>query len=199
MNELSNHDHSRFMTRTNHTVGRVSGMGHEAAGRNVNKGIMKEAVVIQMTWPGAPTIYYGDEIGMVGWTDPDNRRTFPWGKEDWELVEFHRDMIRLRKHISCLRHGSYRQLQSGAHLIVYGRFNLENQAVVVVNNSREERDLSIPVWTVGIRDGEITRVMQTWKEGYNVGRLKWNVEGGRLQVKIPAVCAMVFAAGRWEE
>ena len=199
MNELPNHDHSRFMTRTNHTVGRVSGMGHEAAGRNVNKGIMKEAVVIQMTWPGAPTIYYGDEIGMVGWTDPDNRRTFPWGKEDWELVEFHRDMIRLRKHISCLRHGSYRQLQSGAHLIVYGRFNLENQAVVVVNNSREERDLSIPVWTVGIRDGEITRVMQTWKEGYNVGRLKWNVEGGRLQVKIPAVCAMVFAAGRWEE
>ena len=160
---------------------------------------MKEAVVIQMTWPGAPTIYYGDEIGMVGWTDPDNRRTFPWGKEDWELVEFHRDMIRLRKHISCLRHGSYRQLQSGAHLIVYGRFNLENQAVVVVNNSREERDLSIPVWTVGIRDGEITRVMQTWKEGYNVGHLKWNVEGGRLQVKIPAVCAMVFAAGRWEE
>ena len=87
---------------------------------------------------------------------------------------------------------------------IAGNISFKDERVVACllytsNNSREERDLSIPVWTVGIRDGEITRVMQTWKEGYNVGHLKWNVEGGRLQVKIPAVCAMVFAAGRWEE
>lgn len=55
---------------------------------------MREAVVMQMTWPGAPTVYYGDEAGVCGFTDPDNRRTYPWGHEDQELIAFHREMIR---------------------------------------------------------------------------------------------------------
>ena len=87
MNELSNHDHSRFLTRTNSTVGRIATKGAKAANENVEKCILREAVVMQMTWPGAPTVYYGDEAGMVGWTDPDNRRSYPWGKQDWELIE----------------------------------------------------------------------------------------------------------------
>ena len=78
MNELSNHDHSRFLTRTNHKVGRVAHLGSEAAGQDINKAVFREAVVMQMTWPGAPTIYYGDEAGLCGFTDPDNRRTYPW-------------------------------------------------------------------------------------------------------------------------
>ncbi len=82
MNELSNHDHSRFLTRTNHKVGRVAHLGSEAAGQDINKAVFREAVVMQMTWPGAPTIYYGDEAGLCGFTDPDNRRTYPWGRED---------------------------------------------------------------------------------------------------------------------
>lgn len=77
MNELSNHDHSRFLTRTNHRVGRVQELGAEAANENVNVAVMREAVVMQMTWPGAPTVYYGDEAGVCGFTDPDNRRTYP--------------------------------------------------------------------------------------------------------------------------
>ena len=78
MNELSNHDHSRFLTRTNHMVGRVEHLGPEAANEYVNKAVMREAVVMQMTWVGAPTVYYGDEAGVCGFTDPDNRRTYPW-------------------------------------------------------------------------------------------------------------------------
>ena len=93
MNELSNHDHSRFLTRTNHFVGRTNSHGPEAANNNVNKAVLREAVVIQMTWPGAPTVYYGDEAGVTGFTDPDNRRTYPWGREDKELIRFHKDMI----------------------------------------------------------------------------------------------------------
>ena len=75
MNELSNHDHSRFLTRTNHKAGRAEKLGTRAAEEGVNKGVLREAVVMQMTWPGAPTIYYGDEAGLCGFTDPDNRRT----------------------------------------------------------------------------------------------------------------------------
>ena len=68
MNELSNHDHSRFLTRTNKKVGRAEQLGTDAAGRGINKAVMKEAVVFQMTWPGAPTLYYGDEAGRVSYT-----------------------------------------------------------------------------------------------------------------------------------
>ncbi len=51
MNELSNHDHSRFLTRTNRRVGRISYAGAEAASQNINPAVMREGVVVQMTWP----------------------------------------------------------------------------------------------------------------------------------------------------
>lgn len=102
MNELSNHDHSRFLTRTNHMVGRVEHLGPEAANEYVNKAVMREAVVMQMTWVGAPTIYYGDEAGVCGFTDPDNRRTYPWGREDHELLRFTKKRSRPTKSIRHL-------------------------------------------------------------------------------------------------
>ena len=105
MNELSNHDHSRFLTRTNRKVGRVGDLGSDAAEENVRKAVFKEAVLLQMTWPGAPTIYYGDEAGVCGFTDPDNRRTYPWGAEDQELVEFHRQAIAMHKRYRTLTYG----------------------------------------------------------------------------------------------
>ena len=83
---MSNHDDSRFLTRTNETVGRTASLGPDAANHGVSKAVMKEAVVMHMTLPGAPTLYYGDEAGLCGWTDPDNRRTYPWGREDLELL-----------------------------------------------------------------------------------------------------------------
>ena len=74
MNQLDNHDHSRFMTRTNMKPGRSSdAAGPEGANKGINKGIYKEATVLQMTWPGAPTLYYGDEAGVCGYTDPKSR------------------------------------------------------------------------------------------------------------------------------
>ena len=65
MNELSNHDHSRFMTRTNRRVGRLASAGAKAAEEGISYGIFRQGVVMQMTWPGAPTIYYGDEAGRL--------------------------------------------------------------------------------------------------------------------------------------
>ena len=135
MNELSNHDHSRFLTRTNRTVGRTDSRGPKAAEINVNKGVFKEAVVVQMTWPGAPTIYYGDEAGVCGWTDPDNRRTYPWGHEDKELIEFHKAVINIHKSVPALIDGSYKNLFGEYNVIAYGRFKRSSQAVTIVNNN----------------------------------------------------------------
>ena len=121
MNELSNHDHSRFLTRTNGVVGRIGTVGADAANRGVKVCVLREAVMVQMTWPGAPTVYYGDEAGVCGWTDPDSRRTYPWGHEDLELIEFHRYMIRIHKALPVLRCGAVKELLAGRNVIASGR------------------------------------------------------------------------------
>ena len=148
---------------------------------------------MQMTWPGAPTLYYGDEAGQVGWTDPDNRRTYPWGKEDWELIEFHRYMIALHKTLPCFRHGSIKPLMAGEHLVAYGRFTRDTKAVIIVNNMVEYRNVSIPVWEAEIPlNAQVERVMKTTQGGYNVGRVMCQVRDGMLNVTMDPVSAVVY-------
>lgn len=155
MNELSNHDHSRFLTRTNHKVGRVANLGHAAASEGVNPAVMREAVVMQMTWPGAPTIYYGDEVSVCGFTDPDNRRTYPWGYEDQMMLGFHKAAVRVHKAYPVLKYGSLKFLYKDYNCLAYGRFSQEDQVLVIFNNNNDgERRMTIPVWEIGVRNQE---------------------------------------------
>ena len=135
MNELSNHDHSRFLTRTNHMVGRVEHLGPEAANEYVNKAVMREAVVMQMTWVGAPTVYYGDEAGVCGFTDPDNRRTYPWGHEDQELIAFHKEAIRIHKEHPALKTGSLKILGGEENILSYARFKGHDRIIVEIGRA----------------------------------------------------------------
>ncbi len=193
MNELSNHDHSRFLTRTNHKVGRAEVFGPEAAGQDTNKGIMKEAVVFQMTWPGAPTIYYGDEAGQVGFTDPDNRRTYPWGKEDMDLLGFHREMIRIHKESEAFRTGSVKFLCGEYNFSSYARFNREDQYVIVMNNDGISRTVEIDVWQANIpKKCELKQEMFSYENGYSVSPVIYNVEGGKLNLTMPKYSALVL-------
>lgn len=148
INQLSNHDHSRFLTRTNKCVGTLKSMGSEAAGEGVDKRIFYLAVLIQMTWTGSPALYYGDEAGLVGWTDPDNRRTYPWGREDWETYDVHKSAIALRKRIHCLKMGSLMPLDAGNGYIIYARFDKEDCAIVCINCSEKQVSLSVPAWLI---------------------------------------------------
>ena len=150
MNELDNHDHSRFLTRTNHVAGRVEQLGTGAAEEDVDKAVLREAVVMQMTWPGAPTVYYGDEAGLCGFTDPDDRRPFPWGKEDRELQAFYKAAIALHKQYPVLRTGSLALLYQDQHVLGYARFNEKEQILVFINNRKEAVDLEAQVWPAGI-------------------------------------------------
>lgn len=193
MNELSNHDHSRFLTRTNRQVGRIGTHGAEAANEGIQVEVFREAVLIQMTWPGSPTIYYGDEAGVCGWTDPDNRRTYPWGKEDLELIEFHCYMVRLHKNSEALRKGSLKQLLADRQLIAYGRFLKDEKCVVVINNSASDRSISIPVWEIGISDDDtLNRVMMTTASGYNVGVISYPVKDGMVNLELSGNSGMLF-------
>ena len=162
MNELDNHDHSRFLTRTNHRVGRVANVGPYAAAENTNKAVLREAVVIQMTWPGAPTLYYGDEAGQVGFTDPDNRRTYPWGQEDQELIRFYKEMIAVHRRFPVLAMGSLKFLYHDYNVLSYGRFNQEEQVIVVINNRNERVHVEIPVWLTGINRSSVAKLTQVF-------------------------------------
>ena len=193
MNELSNHDHSRFLTRTNHKAGRVAQLGTEAAEKDVNKAILREAVIMQMTWIGAPTIYYGDEAGLCGFTDPDNRRTFPWGNEDKELQAFHKEVIRIHKEEKPLKKGSIKLLASDENLLAYGRFEADEQIVVVVNNSDELRTVTVPVWYAGIEmEGWMKRLIYSYENGYTTEYDEYIVQDGEIVLNMGSHSAIVL-------
>ena len=193
MNELSNHDHSRFLTRTNHRVGRVAQLGHHAAEEQVDVAVMREAVVMQMTWPGAPTLYYGDEAGLCGFTDPDNRRTYPWGRENLELIAFHREMIRIHKKYPVLSHGSLKFLHGEHNVISYGRFDEKERVIVAFHNGEGEKTFMLPVWQAGVcSENPLRRVMFTGNWGYTTEPEEYLAEGGELTLTLPATSAVVL-------
>ena len=162
MNQLSNHDHSRFLTRTNHRTGRVADFDYDAASADVDKGIMRQAVLMQMTWPGAPTLYYGDEAGVCGFTDPDSRRTYPWGHEDKGMLEFHRRAIALHRAHRVLRTGSLKFLASGDGYLAYARFDSTEQVACAFNITDKEISMTLPVWTAGVpMDAEMEILFDT--------------------------------------
>ncbi|MBQ9505054.1 MAG: glycoside hydrolase family 13 protein [Lachnospiraceae bacterium] len=193
MNELSNHDHSRFLTRTNHKVGRIATLGAKAADEGVDKAVMREAVLIQMTWIGSPTIYYGDEAGVTGFTDPDNRRTYPWGDEDFELIDFHRACVRIHKENEELKTGSLLNLLSGPGYISYGRFNQTDCCVVVVNNNDHDVELDIPVWRCRVfRKSDMKRLMMSYDTSFTTSPEVFPVNNARLHVVMPKKSAALF-------
>ena len=196
MNQLSNHDHSRFLTRTNMKVGRTNTLGWQAADEGVNKPVMRLAVLMQMTWIGAPTIYYGDEAGLTGFTDPDNRRTYPWGREDHELIAFHREMIAIHKNNRELVEGSLLRLVGEPYLVSYARFTAEDCTVVAINRSEEERMVNLPIWQVCDTKSKSAFVKQmlTTKDGYSKEVVEYDIEGANLRITLPPVSGIVLRA-----
>lgn len=193
MNELSNHDHSRFLTRTNRRVGRTATAGPQAAEANVNKGVLKEAVVVQMTWPGAPTIYYGDEAGVCGWTDPDSRRTYPWGHEDQDLIQVHKELIKIHKAYDAIKTGSIIFLGGGPMYLSYGRFDEKDKIIVAINNHFDSLTMDINVWELGIDDSDtLVRLIETTENGYDVSAKFYNSVNGVLHITLPAISGVII-------
>ena len=193
MNELSNHDHSRFLTRTNRKVGRTAYLGPEAANEGVDKAIMRLAVMIQMTWPGAPTIYYGDEAGLCGWTDPDNRRAYPWGREDLDLIDFHKEIIRVHKDYQAMKTGSIMFLHGQYQFISYGRFDEQDKFVIAINSGDQPVSVELPVWRLGLTEAtRMARLINTSPEGFSLETAMYSVENGILRLNCPPKYGVVI-------
>ena len=130
LNLLGTHDTPRILTELNE-----------------DKELLNLAVAIQMTFEGVPYVYYGDEAGMTGGKDPDNRKTYPWKNEDKELIAFYKKMIKDRNNNEVLSRGDTTFLNlENEDVFAYIRYmenSQENEVLVIVNRSNNENTVSI--------------------------------------------------------
>ena len=125
MNLLGTHDTPRILTAL---VDDFDGSREEKARRRLSRHQMDVAVdrllmasFLQYTLPGSPSLYYGDEALMEGYKDPFNRRTYPWGREDWQILNHFKRLGRLRKEQEALRLGDIQFFEAGDKHIGFTR------------------------------------------------------------------------------
>lgn len=147
LNVLGSHDMSRFLTL----------VGGDAAR-------LKLALLFQMTFVGAPCIYYGDEIGMRGGPDPDCRRAMPWEPSAWDndLRDHVRRCTALRHAYPALSRGQFTRLYAQHGIYAYGRRLGQETVVIVLNNNEDTFAVKIPV-SGYLPEGE--RLRDVWNGG----------------------------------
>ena len=149
MNFLSTHDTPRILTvlgadhvpdsKEERAVFRLS-----PARRQLGLKRLRLAALVLFTFPGAPTVYYGDEAGMEGWEDPFNRAGYPWGQEDSELKSFFSKLAHLRREQPALQTGQLHWRWTAGSLLVFAR-ELDGQLLTtVVNAADSPQTLTLP-------------------------------------------------------
>ena len=113
---------------------------------NNDKDLVKLAVLSQMTFEGVPYIYYGDEAGLEGGVDPDNRRTYPWKNEDNDMLDFYRNSIQTRHREKSLSKGETKFIYTmNDDIFAYERFltDEDDRSLIVINRSEENKHLQL--------------------------------------------------------
>jgi len=192
MNLLDSHDTARLLWTLTSGPDNRTGRELDAAAVAAGKQRLKLASLIQFTVPGAPTVYYGDEVGMTGGDDPDNRRTYPWqdqgGNPDNALLAHYETLGTLHRDVPALASGDFRILQTddSAGTFAFGRKTTSQAAVVVANRSASARTLDVPVAGY-IHDG----VAFSYRYG---GSGSATVAGGVLHVTVGAMSGALLAS-----
>jgi neopullulanase len=136
-----------------------------------DEAALRLALLLLMTFPGAPCIYYGDELGLTGGHDPASRQGMPWDRTCWnhELLAYIKRLTHLRREHAALRRGSYQTLYAANGLYIYGRRCETERFIGVLNVSKEQRRLELEL-------GE------AWAGAYRdlLSDLSLNVQEGRL-------------------
>jgi hypothetical protein len=194
MNLLGGHDTERLLWAL--TPGPETRAGREFDPANLAEGMRRSqlASLIQFTVPGAPTVYYGDEVGITGDDDPDDRRTFPWpetgGKPDKALEHHYKDLAKLRERSDAFTDGDFEVLYVGSDsdgTLAYGRRTNSGAAIVAINRSNAPRTLSIPVAGF-VPDGT------KFGKGYGVGvkPKKVKASDGVVTLTLPALSGVAL-------
>lgn len=150
MNLLGTHDTERVITllagERQHGRGREWQANTKLSPEQRKYGLMKMRVAsgILYTLPGVPCIYYGDEAGVEGYKDPFNRATFPWGKEDKELLAWYKALGKMRHECKCLYDGDFFNFGSTGRTMGYIRRCKEEQLLCVFNAADHEIKFYVP-------------------------------------------------------
>jgi len=146
---------------------------------DVNK--LKLAYAFQFAYPGAPAIYYGDEIGLTGDKDPDCRHTFPWDRDQWntDLHNWVKTLISLRKRLPAMRRGDYRRIFADGRRRCYAfaRILGDEKVLVVMNASSARRHIRMQVGSLGWEDGRILHNL--------LGEGEYLVSGDTVLITLP--------------
>lgn len=201
MNLLDSHDTERLLWTL--TPGAETTADKEENAANVAEGKARQrvAALIQYTMPGAPTVFYGDEVGMTGDDDPDDRRTYPWPAKDGtdardlDLLAHYTALAKARAATPSLTAGGIRVLlaDDAADTVAYGRSTDAQASVIVVNRSGASRDVVVPVadW---LPDGTaLTALVAANASASGFGTP--TVTDGAVRVPVPALGAVVLTSG----
>ena len=112
--------------------------------RRRGKDLLRAASLLLFCFPGSPTVYYGDEAGMEGFEDPFNRQTYPWGREDRELLDWFRALGRLRKEHTALRRGDIRYVAGRGPLLAFARSDGQETLLCAFNAGEDHQALRAP-------------------------------------------------------
>ncbi|WP_349408450.1 alpha-amylase family glycosyl hydrolase [Pseudalkalibacillus sp. SCS-8] len=151
---------------------------------------LKLAAIFQFGYPGAPTIYYGDEAGVTGSKDPDDRRTYPWGNENKELIAHYQKLGKIReKHQELLSHGDLKNLHMEGDVFVYGRSLNKKSAIVAINRGDRAKTVQVDVKGFALNGVAFNEQLMEYKAV--------KVENGTVTLTIPAMSGkMLFAKNK---
>ena len=142
--------------------------------------------LLQFTYAGAPTIYYGDEIGMVGADDPDDRRAFEWGKGNEALVTWYATLANIRANYSALRTGSLEVFDAGNdNVMAFVRKDDSDELVVLANNSESEQQIAVNLSELGVSASALSDL---------VGGSVYTAADGIVTVTVPALSGAILTA-----
>lgn len=191
MNLLGSHDVARILTELQKEIPSHFEKEEIALKR------LKMLVVWQMTFPGVPSIYYGDEAGLTGGVDPENRKTYPWGRENQQLVSWHKELAALRKTYEIFQTGEWksmaldqdvygyvRQINNGQD--AFGQAKTNNTALVLFNRSFAAKE-----FTVNVND-LFDQFVYDFLEDCNIP-----VQDGKLTVKLSPLSAKILMKERY--
>lgn len=150
MNHIGTHDTERIITKLSNTEKLSGDRNWQSAQKIADKDLpkakrfLKLAATLQYTLPGVPSVYYGDEALVEGFGDPFCRKTYPWGKEDTELLDFYINLGRIRKENECFKEGKFIPIYANMGHIAYIREYKENSILIAVNRWCDDSYIDIP-------------------------------------------------------
>ena len=150
MNHIGTHDTPRAITalagEDSTGKGRQWQSCHALSPEQKREGVvrMKLASLLQFTLPGVPSIYYGDEIGMQGYSDPFNRRFFDWKHRNKELLEWYKALGALRSASPVLARGLLRRVEAPQGVVCYIRKHKGHEMLVAVNRAAQQAVIDLP-------------------------------------------------------